>query len=353
MVVLLIITGYKKPYNNLFTAPISLLLIAALISGFSAKVFWDQSLIDSMKALIWFMSYILIFLLTIWKFRVVDIEKIIIILAVIFMLIYTISFYSYPVPRFGTVKWGDFRGGFPRILIPGVGFLFLFSFYSLGQYLQKRKLLWLFGFFISLVYIIMTLTRTYIAISFIFLALYALHKSKKLNKIGAVLVIALGFFIISQMNFFKLLSDRTISETNNIENNLRIKAADFYLFHFSPNTFTKIFGNGEPYMRSMYGQYIWKLQIEKGLYASDIGYIGLYSQYGILAILAYLIIIFRTIKVSVPEEYLFCKYFLYFIFIISIIISSTFSTDFIISILLALYILSSKDLSRSKIVESL
>lgn len=352
VVVLLIATGYKRPENSLFSTPILLLLIAAFISGFSATLFWNQSIIDSMKPLVFFMSYILYFLLVSWKFRMEDIEKIIVILAFMYIIIHTLTLLLYPQPIFGNISWADNRG-FPRIRIPGTGFLFLLSFYSLGQYFQKRKFLWLFVFFITLIYIILTLTRTYIAISFIFLALYALHKSKNTNKIVAVLFITFVFFIISQMNFSKILTDQTISETNNIENIIRLKTADFYLHDFSPNAFTKIFGNGVAYYDSSYGYYMRYLMTEKGLHQTDIGYIGLYSQYGMLAILAYLIIIFRTVKVSVPEEYLYCKYFLYFIFVIGIIISSAFSTDFIIPILLALYILSSNDLSRSNIEETL
>jgi len=151
------------------------------------------------------------------------------------------------------------------------------------------------------------------------------------------------------MNFFKLLSTQTVSETSNIENNVRVQAADFYLFHFSPNVFTKVFGNGVPEMRTSYGMYIWNIQMTKGFFMSDIGYIGLYSQFGLLAVLAYLLFISRTLKVKVPDEYLYCKYFLYYIFVISVIISSPFSNDFIIPIVLALYILASKDLSRSDV----
>jgi hypothetical protein len=350
--VFFIILNYKRSDNNTFTVPVFLLLIAALISGFSATIFWDQNIIDSLKVLIFFMSYIFFFLLASLKARVQDIEKVIIILAVLYIIIYSISYYSYPRQIFGTIMWGDDRGGFPRIIIPGAGFLFLFSFYALSKYYNKHKFLWLVIFIITLVFIIMILTRTLIAISFIFLALFALHKSKNMNKIIAVLFIAIGFFVISQMNFFKSLSNQTISQTSNIKNDIRIKAADFYLNHFSPNTFTKIFGNGEPYPDSSYGDYMWHLEAEERLFLSDIGYIGLYTKFGLLAILAYIIIIIKTIKLAVPEEYLYLKYFLYFVFIISIILSSTFSTDFIIPIVLALFTISSNDLSLPEVDET-
>jgi hypothetical protein len=343
--VFLIIVNYKESDNNSFTAPIFLLLIAALISGLSATIFWNQNLYDSFKVLIFFMSYIFFFLLSSLKVRVQDIEKIIILIAVLYIVVYSVSYLVYPRQIFGMIMWYDNRGGFPRIIIPGAGYLFLFSFYSLSKFFQKHKYFWMIIFLITIVYIIMILTRTLIAISFIFLSLYALNKSKNFNKVLAVFIIASGILLISQMDFFKSLSDQTISQTSNFRNDIRFKAVDYFLNHFSPNAFTRIFGNGEPNPDSSYGNFMYHLEVEEGLFTSDIGYIGLYTKFGLLAILAYIIIIIKTIKTSVPHEFLYYKYFLYFVFVVSIIISSTFSADFIIPIVLALYAISSKDFS--------
>ena len=77
----------------------------------------------------------------------------------------------------------------------------------------------------------------------------------------------------------------------------------------------------------------------------------MYVRYGILAILASFIFIYRMIKTKVPEEYLYIKYFMYFVFIVSIIIGVVISPDYIPSIVLATYILSSKDLTQSSSIE--
>jgi hypothetical protein len=141
-VVLYIIANLKGSLKNSFTSPIILLLVAALISGFSATIFWGQPLFNSIKVLIFFFSYILFVLLVILKLRVNDIEKIIIILGVLYILVYTMAFLAYPNQIVGLIRWGDNRG-FPRILLTGIGVLFLFSFYSLGKFFQNRKSLWL------------------------------------------------------------------------------------------------------------------------------------------------------------------------------------------------------------------
>lgn len=347
MAVIFIFINFNNIGKNLFALPVLLLIIAAFLSAVSATLFWHQSITDSIKAIFFFLSYILFYLLTTIKLNASDIEKIVIIVGILYIVLYLVSFFSFPIPVFGTIWWGDNRG-FPRIVLPGVGFLFLLSFYSLNKYLNKKMFSWLIFFSITFIAIIMTLTRQWIAISFVFLALFAVRKSKNFTKIIIITAIVSILLVISQMSFFKLLTDRTISETSSFESNIRVKSAIFYLFHFSPNIFTDIFGNGAPYMSSRYGAYITQLEYGQGLFTSDIGYIGLYTKYGILSILAYLIIIIRTIRVPIPDEYLYCKYFLYYIFVISIMSNSTGDTSFIIPIVLALYILSSQDLSNKK-----
>jgi len=348
---LLVIISYRSSYNNIFTTPIFLLLIAILISGFSATFSWGQGLIDSFKVLTLYLSYILFFLLLNWKMRAKDLEKIILIFGVIYILVFSVTFLLYPMPIFGGIQGYSDDRGFQRIMLIGLGFLFLFSFYSLSKYLKKRQSLWLIIFLITVIYIIMLLTRQLIISSFIFLTAYILRRSSFFKRIIAILLIGCFVYIVSQMNFFQLLVGQTKAQTENMEDDIRVLSAIFYLNDFSPDTFTRIFGNGESSDISSYAKY--KDYLEKGLgfYQSDVGYIGLYSKFGILAILAYLIVIFRTIKVSVPEEYLYCKYFLYFVFVTSILGSCTFSRDFIIPIVLALYILSSNDLSHLHIDE--
>jgi hypothetical protein len=277
--------------------------------------------------------------------HVKDIEKIIIILGLIYIIGYTISLYLFPFIIFGSE--GGLDRGFQTIVLSGTGFLFLFSFYSLSQYLGKRQFLWLVIFFISMIFIIMLLVRTLIIVSFILLTLYILRMSSFIKKIIAILLVGCFVYIITQFNFFQLLVNQTKNQTENVGNDIRVLSARFYLTDFSPEIFNKIFGNGEPAGGSNYSRYSYYLENELGFFQSDIGYIGLYSKFGILAILGYLILIFRTYKISVPSEYLYCKYYLYFIFLISVIIDAPFNNSFIPSIVLAIYVLHSKELSRT------
>ena len=344
---LFILLFYKNTDKSSFTAPIFLLISAALLSGFMSSYYWEQSLIDSFKALSPFLFYILFFLLLILKLKVNEVEEIFIVMSVLYIVVFIITFLSFPVQIFGDIqKYGDERG-FQRIVVIGDGFLFLFSFYLLGQYFNKRKVRFLILFFITLVFIFLLLTRTIIAASVLVFSLFVLRKTSNIKKVLAIFTICSFMFVISQMNFFKLLVNTTKDQANNISDDIRIQSAYYYINNFSPNTFTKIFGNGQAYYGNRYADYMNMLEKDLGFYQSDIGYIGLYSKYGLLAILAYLILIYRTLKISIPDEYFYCKYFLYFVFLISIIIDAPFNTSFIPSIVLAIYVLHSKDLSRT------
>src|ERR1035437_5171994 len=95
---LIVILNYQNSNTNVFSSPFILLLIAILISGLSATYLWGQSLLYSYQALTFYLSYILFFLLIIWKTQVRDIEKIILILGIIYIVVYAITFLLYPLP---------------------------------------------------------------------------------------------------------------------------------------------------------------------------------------------------------------------------------------------------------------
>jgi hypothetical protein len=346
--VLFILLFYKYSEKNSFAIPILLLLLAAIISGFMSYYYWDQNLFDSFKAISPFLFYILFFLLTIFRLKIVEVEEIFIVISVLYILVFTIVFLTFPTQIFGDVQgYGDERG-FQRISLIGDGFLYLLSYYLLGRYLKNHQVRFLILFLISSVFIFLLLTRTTIVASILIFSLFVLRKTSRMKKILAFFAICIILFAISQMNFIKILVDTTQDQVNNINDNIRIKSAFYYINNFPPNTLTKIFGNGQAYYGNSYAEYLNMIETDLGLYQSDIGYIGLYSKYGLLAILAYLIIIYRTFTISIPDEYLYCKYFLYFVFLTSIIISSPFDAGFIPAIVLAIYILHSSDISQKE-----
>ena len=345
------VISYKESYNNSFTLPIFLILLAQLIAIFTCSFSWHQSLPNSLLATSFNMSYILFFVLVIYKLSIVDIEKIIILCGSLYIVIYLASFVIYPRTFINWgVTYGDERG-FQRIIVNGYGFLFLFSFYSLKNYITTHKKLWLLVYLVTCVLIIMTLTRTLIILSFLFSFLYIIRGKKMLTITLYLGIVVILLYIVSQLNFYKMLAAETKSQASYIKEDVRSQATDYYLNNFSTNNIAKVFGNGDAYKDTEYLQYMQYLENSFGYYEADIGYVGFYVKYGIIAILGYLIFIYRTLKVPVSEEYQYCKYFLYFIFAISVVIDAPFNKNFIPAIVLATYILSSETTPKKPVSE--
>jgi len=349
--VVFIIISYKESYNNLFTLPIFLVLLAQLIAIFSCTYSWHQSLTASILATSLNMSYILFFILVIYNFSLINTEKVIVICGSLYVVIFLVSFVIYP-RTFITweVNYGDERG-FQRILVNGIGFLFLFSFYTLKNYILTNKRLWLLLYLVTFVTILMTLTRTLIICSTIFSFLYFIRGKKFFPVLLTLLIVGCLLYVVTQMNFYKILASETKSQASYVKEDIRSQATDYYLNNFSTNIVAKVFGNGDAYKDTEYLQYMLYLEKSLGYYETDIGYVGFYVKYGIIAILGYLIFIYRTLKVTVSEEYQYCKYFLYFIFVISVVIESPFSKSYIPAIAIAAYILSSNAAKKKSITE--
>lgn len=301
------------------------------------------------------MCYILFFLLIILKLKIRNVEQIIILLGITYIILYSICFLIYPktIVKINE-SYGDERG-FQRIIIDGIGFLFLFAFYSLSKFLFTRKFLWFIVYIISCIFIMMTLTRTLIIISFLLSFIYILKRSNFKTRIVAVFITGFSFYLIMQLNVYKLLVAETNSQAKFANEDVRTRAFNYYLFNFSPNTITKIFGNGQPYKKTQYENSVKYLEGTLGFYTSDIGYMGLYIKFGLFAILAYIILIYTTIRIPVSDKFQYCKYFLYFIFIISLIIDAPFNNGFIPSIVIASYILAidAKEKRSGVIIEKL
>lgn len=333
-----------------FTSAIFLIIIAEIISIFVCSNSWGQSFGDSLLGTLPYMGYILFFLLFRLNIQTIDAEKILIILGVIYIIVFGTSFLIYPQEIFNSnPNLHGLDRGFQRITIKGVGFLFLFSFFSLEKYIINRKFVWLFIYLITILFIIMTLTRTYIVVSILISLIFFFKNINSNGKVALIIFTCITFYLITKMEFYKNLTEQTVSQSNDLEDDIRMQSLNYYLYNFSPDVVTKIFGNGISYKDSQYSQKVNYLEKDLGLYVADIGYIGLYIKFGIISILGYLLFIYKAFKMKTPEGFLYCKYFLLFIFIISIIIDAPFNSSFIPSIMLAAYILASNFKNNRKI----
>ena len=135
--------------------------------------------------------------------------------------------------------------------------------------------------------------------------LYSLFKFKSEYKtfiILALTVILAGVIILT--------SDIWISLINNTQSNLnetdynRWKSLAYYIYDYSQNWFSYIFGNGFPSGgNSPLGNLMWSNFI-KGIFASDLGMIGMWVDYGIIPLIAIYSILISILRHSYFPVYL-------------------------------------------------
>ncbi|MBK8802744.1 MAG: hypothetical protein IPN71_11940 [Fibrobacteres bacterium] len=176
------------------------------------------------------------------------------------------------------------RGGIIRFMIDGVFFAMLAQYYAFNRYLITNKLKYAGYVLFILVGVYCTATRQTLAVSFgvmIFItAGYFLHKRGKLPVkyfFALIVVIAIGYFFSGAV-FGKLVE---MTKEDATEDNIRVKALNYFFFEHWVHPTAYVFGNGIPKYDSPLGKEMQYLMKVKGLYQSDIGIVGTLSIHGI------------------------------------------------------------------------
>jgi hypothetical protein len=233
--------------------------------------------------------------------------------------------------------------GITRINFPGGGVFFLAYFISLTKAEEGKKLSWLFILFLGVGFVvtIMQVTRQSIALLAVITG-YHLIRTGSIQRIAIVLGLAgavLFFFLFSDSSISKGLMEtqkQTVAEGSQY---IRVLAAEYFAFDFSPNVLAQIFGNGYPNNISNYGRYTILMQENYGFYIADVGLIGFYAMFGILPVIAYVIIFVKGFRSSLPDEQIYLKYYLFFLLITSLTSDYTYSINFLITNVFVFYML--------------
>jgi len=235
--------------------------------------------------------------------------------------------------------------GFFRFSVPGPAFLHLGFFLTIAKYIDQKKTKWIVFSALLFLTIILHVTRQYIFWAFV-VSFFFLTVNMKLWKriVFIVFVAALLVYAFQNVPIFQRLSQLTekqYARSQNHREDVRVTSYRLFLFQFSPDVFTTVFGNGAPHVDSSYGRLVTNLK-DKGLYMSDVGYAQIYALFGIIGLASFIGICYRVLRQKVPDKYLYAKmYIIYAMF-------STFLTGYflnvdvngaILAISVALYIL--------------
>ncbi|MBI6116597.1 hypothetical protein [Salegentibacter maritimus] len=345
IVTVFISVPYVLPTNKGFVFPVQLLLIAMFISIIMAGLYWDQSLLDSLIAVAPYLIVFIFFYLWHIQFPVNILEKIIVFYGSLYILLYVFEFITSGTVYFGKPLWGDeflVSRGITRIIFPGGGVFVLTSFIAINKLTSqdKNKWFWLLLAIAGIVIPVMQVTRQFI-VGILLIYLYHVIRSIRTWKklvVFASLVSIIIFLQYVNHPIIDGLIDSTRNDANLGSNYIRVLAGEFFLTDFSPNLSTQILGNGVPYFGvSNFGLYVDSLGVTQEYFLSDVGIIAVYVMFGVLAIIAYLLIFIKSFIIPLPGNFQYLKYYLWFMLLTSLTWYTTYHYHYLIITVYVLY----------------
>ncbi len=343
-----LIMAYEKLVSNsqnfLYTKPLKKLLLLMFFSTIMAFVFRGQSFMESYTVTSVYLAIIYFFLLLKIKPDLEYIEKVIWVLCIVYIILWLYGLYMAPIHVFGIEREGgieDTRGIF-RLSIPGKGIVILSFFLAITKFVETKEKKWIIIFSLLYMVIIMHVIRQIILWSAIVGLIYLFRKSKWIWLV-AILFSFVFFFVNPKLGgnsvLGNLLSETTdqYSSQKSGDENIRITEYKYYFTEYSENIFQVIFGNGVAHSASSFGKMESSLAENKYLYASDVGYAEIYIRFGIIGLLLYGTIFYRSIKQKVLPKYMYAKLFIIYLMFANIAASWVFHDTIIIC--LSLYIL--------------
>ncbi len=345
-IILIVNVVYQKEVNfeRHFNFEVFIILLGVFLSMFMAQWGHDQSISTTIIAQRFMYFYLMYWVLHSVKPKIEDLEKIIYWLGITFSVFYLIQFFLYPTVVFD-VRIAPDRGTV-RIFLTGFTFLVLAYFLTLNKLFEYFSIEKLFSLFLFISILILMGTRQVIFSVILLTLLNVLFSKKVKSKVLIVLLISAAIFpvIILFQEIFLSLIELSKSQTESLAENVRIRAAVFFLTELFPNTFSYFTGNGADSTNSYYGFLIQMYRDAYGFYQSDIGIIGDYTRFGALFVLGAFMILFKIIFGKITSHYVYIKFFFITVLLTLFTGGGPFAqSDSIIAICFTLYII---DLNR-------
>lgn len=345
---LLIIAWIRVAKRKVYPPPVldpwvKLLVFAIFFSAVPAWISHDQSPSTTIVVLVQYTAYFLYFYLLKKNYPVDAIERAAINLGLIAACMYFVGLALFPHIVFGNMTEDEVntQRGLARIPIAGFGFIYLAYFLTLNKFVvyRKRKMLVLAGFL--LLCICATLARQVIAVCLLLGLNFLMSRRKLLPRliilgvIGTVLIV-----VLPNISYVQKLIEQTQSDQQDYRDNVRVLSGTYFLTVFSPDALSRVFGNGEPAMKkSNYGKEAQRLKDDFGFYTSDVGFVGTYAKFGILFILAWVVLSIKSFRARMPRDKVYGKYFIAFILLTGLSSSTSDNFNFMAAIAMCFFLI--------------
>lgn len=293
----------------IFRNDIRLLTFIPFVSCLSCYIYHGQDILTTAIATRMNLFWLFYFVLHKYRIQPNIVIKNLIIFAFIAVSIYIIQQLFYPSFYLFDEKSDrdevEIRNGLYRFrLFINTYFIFWALYFFTEQYFSYRKVKYFCFAFLMLVGVYLTLTRQIwfsIAIPLLFIPLLKENKLqiKMLFPLLICLIIAFVFFSNLNLFFDSDLIDMTSSQLED-EDDIRMVAMIYFGLENWADFINVLLGNGIPAIgKSAYGNQMEILRDDYGLFASDVGIVGVFSNYGLIYILVFAhlyIKIFRNFK---------------------------------------------------------
>lgn len=297
----------------------TLILISTVISMFMSIILWNQGMFDAIKG---FRSYFLIlifFFLCAKNADVQEVEKALVILAIIYVCCWIYQTLKVPELIFGMDRDGDLgnteQRGFYRFWIPTKENMPILLLYFFEKYRRTKHVAYLIFVPVCLLIIILHVGRQMLFWSFLSLVILILyHYKTKWKKIVLAAVIGYALFnvVVEYVPVLNMLFEQTETQVDSAEDDIRLECMNFYWEHSIKNPVGFLFGNGIGG-----GGELLKFTENatmKGYYESDIGYFALLFDFGLFGLVTYILLFVQILRMKIDDKYIYLKCYLIYIY---------------------------------------
>ena len=293
----------RKALNNFrYNKTVYYILLGVLISMFSAYFFGKQSLLTTLLAQRTIYTFAFLPVLLFVQPTEKDITKALKWITIGTVIVWILVHFKANLVKLDKESVEQFQmenndlSSKLEFYVNGIYFVVLYAYFKITEYISEFSWKPFIETSLVLVFIILYQNRSMIlGVAPIFI--YSLFKFRSEYK--AFILIALSVILVGVV---ALTSDIWLGLINNTQSNLnetdynRWKALYYYFREYSPNWFCYIFGNGFPSGgKSPLGNLMWS-NFTKGIYASDLGMIGMWVDYGLIPLIALYTIIISILK---------------------------------------------------------
>ncbi len=323
-----------------FNVEIIMIAIAVFLSMFIAFSAHGQNFTATLIVQRFMYFYLFYYMLHTLRMEKLEIMRIIFYFGFAFFALYILQYLAYPFKFIHTRM--EFDRGTLRIWLVGNGYLTFAYFLCLAQFYYTQKLKYVLFCFLFIIVFILSGTRQNLAVILLLTSMSILFSHQLKSKVLIFFLIFIGL-IPAVYVFRHIITEMFIisqQQTSKAGDDVRLRAAIFFLTDFIPNNWAYFLGNGIGSLNTIYGQ---KIQMYKelfGFYQSDVGIIGDYTKFGVLLILAELVIIIKVMAKKIDENLWFIKFIFVSIILTFLTQSGIFTSGSgIVSVSLLLYLI--------------